>query len=158
MNSSIFFLHGLDSSSRGTKGRFFSDNFPEVISSDFKGTLANRLEQLHRLCSESTDITLIGSSFGGLMATCYAVTYPEKIHNLILMAPALNYANFKPPLRKLHAQTLVIIGKNDVVTPPNLVVPLAEETFSNLKIQIPDDDHLLHQSFAQLDWPSYLKR
>lgn len=157
MNSNIFFLHGLDSSSKGTKGRFFTDNFPQVISSDFTGTLTNRLEQLHQLCSESTDITLIGSSFGGLMATCFAVSHPEKIRQLILMAPALNYANFKPPLKKLHAQTLVVIGKDDVVTPPNLVIPLAEATFSNLEIQLPDDDHLLHQSFEQLDWKSYIK-
>lgn len=156
MTSNIFFLHGLDSSSKGTKGRFFTDNFPEVISSDYTGTLANRLQQLHLTCGDCKDITLIGSSFGGLMATCYAISHPEKINQLILMAPALNYGNYKPPIKKLLIPTLIVIGTNDVVTPPNLVVPLAEETFTNLEIQLPDDDHMLHLCFEELDWHSYL--
>lgn len=157
MTQNIFFLHGLDSSSKGTKGRFFTDKFPQVVSSDYTGTLANRLKQLHLICGSSKNITLIGSSFGGLMATCYAISYPEKIGRLILMAPALNYANFKPPLEKLTIPTCIIIGKNDVVTPPNLVIPLGEKTFSNLEIQLPDDDHMLHLTFEQLDWHNYLK-
>lgn len=157
MNSTIFFLHGLDSSSRGTKGRFFTDNFPEVVSSDYTGTLKDRLEQLHLLCVKFPRLTLIGSSFGGLMATCYAVSYPDKIEQLILMAPALNYANFKPPEKMIEVPTLIVIGKNDVVTPPQLVLPLAEKTFSNLETQLPEDDHLLHQTFEQLNWQSYLQ-
>jgi len=152
----IFFLHGLESSSKGTKARFFAHHFPEVISPDFNGDLSERLRQLERICLGTTDLIFIGSSFGGLMATCFATKYPERVARLILMVPALNFGNYRAPKVKLSIPTLLIAGQHDTITPPAQIIPLAKETFSNLEIHIEDDDHMLHNCFEQLNWNSLL--
>lgn len=152
----IFFLHGLDSSGQGTKGRFFAEHFPHIHCPDFHGTLANRLLQLSDLCRSRDSLTLIGSSFGGLMATCYAEEFPEKVARLVLLAPALNFGEYRPPLEKLQVPTLLVIGNHDTVTPPAQVIPLAQQTFSNLEIHRVKDDHMLHTSFAAMPWQQIL--
>jgi pimeloyl-ACP methyl ester carboxylesterase len=152
----IFFLHGLDSSGNGTKGRYFGEHFPEIQRPDFTGTLAERMEQLEQLVTGETHLRFIGSSFGGLMATCFAKQYQEKVTRLILLAPALNFAGFTPPRELVMIPTLLIIGEHDTVTPPHLVLPLAKATFGDLDIRLMDDDHLLHQTFADLDWQQLL--
>ena len=40
--------------------------------------------------------------------------------------------------------------------PPDLVLPQAQATFSNLTVHIEDDDHMLHRAFPALDWPALL--
>ena len=152
----LYFLHGLESSSQGTKARFFADNFPQVVSPDFSGDLEERLQQFEKICSGENDLSLIGSSFGGLMATCFALKYPEKVARLTLLAPALNYGNYRAPEVMLSIPTILIIGQKDTVTPAEKVIPLAEKTFSNLEIRIEDDDHMLHNSFKQMDWNKLL--
>lgn len=152
----LFFLHGLDSSGRGTKGRYFEEHFPHLNRPDFTGTLENRLSRLTDLGRDKQGLILIGSSFGGLMATIYTIANPDKVDRLILLAPALNYADYRPPARKLATPCLLVVGRHDTVTPPDLVVPLAEATFANLEIRIEDDDHMLHRSFIELDWSTIL--
>lgn len=156
MKEEIYFLHGLDSSGNGTKGRFFALNFPQVACPDFQGSLSERLYQLEELTKNQQQLVLVGSSFGGLMATCYAIAHPHKVVRLILMAPALNFAEYRPPPKKLSMLTFLIVGKHDTVTPPALVVPLAEGTFANLETRIEDDDHLLHKVFHYLKWQKLL--
>jgi 8-oxo-dGTP pyrophosphatase MutT (NUDIX family) len=154
--SQTIFLHGLDSSGRGTKGRYFSENFPSVKTPDFTGDLDERMQALSRICWNWNAMVMIGSSFGGLMATCFAMAHPEKIRKLILLAPALNFTAFSPPVDPLSPPTLLIIGKNDTVTPPSLVIPAAKRTFRNLDLTLCDDDHLLANSFSTIDWPHLL--
>jgi len=155
-NTKTYFLHGLDSSGKGTKGCFFAKNFPHVSCPDFEGTLPKRLQQLEALCENQRQLILVGSSFGGLMATCYATKYPEKVISLILLAPALNFEGYQPPAGLLQIPTIIVIGKHDTVTPAALVIPLAKATFAKLEIRIEDDDHMLHNSFTTLDWASLL--
>ena len=52
---------------------------------------------------------------------------------------------------------MLVIGKDDVVTPPNIVVPAAEATFAHLQARIVDDDHLLHRTYMSLEWESLLR-
>ena len=150
--TSTLFLHGLDSSSQGTKGCFFKTHFPHVIRPDFSGDLEERLQHLEKICAEKNNLTFIGTSFGGLMAACFALKYSKRVAKLILLAPALNYEDYHAPEVMLTIPTILVIGQHDTVTPPDLVIPLAEKTFSNLEIRIEDDDHMLHNSFKQLDW------
>jgi len=42
------YIHGLESSSRGTKGRFFRERFPRMVLGDYSGDLEWRLEQLEK--------------------------------------------------------------------------------------------------------------
>jgi len=148
------FLHGLDSSGQGTKGRFFQAHFPHVIRPDFDGDLDNRLQQLEEICTGKDNLTFIGTSFGGLMATCFTLKYPKRVNQLILLAPALNYTDYRVPKTMLSIPTILVIGQHDTVTPVNLVIPLAEKTFSNIEIVVEDDDHMLHNCFKRLDWNS----
>lgn len=156
LKKTTYFLHGLDSSGKGTKGQFFTKNFPQVVCPNFEGTLANRLLQLEAHSKNQQQLTLIGSSFGGLIATCYAIKHPGKITQLVLLAPALNFEGYQPPAELLQIPTLIIIGKHDTVTPPALVAPLAEATFTDLEIRIENDDHMLHSTFQHLDWQKIL--
>lgn len=151
-----FFLHGLDSSSKGTKGQWFAQHFPATHTPDFEGDLATRLTSLKKLCHNFDNITLVGSSFGGLMATCFAMEFPEKCRSLILLAPALNFPEFSPPPKKIQTSTTLIIGLQDTVTPPDIVLPLAEKSFSQLQVFTFEDDHMLHKSFHKLDWQKLL--
>jgi pimeloyl-ACP methyl ester carboxylesterase len=156
MKNNIYFLHGLDSSGSGTKGRYFAINFPQVIRPDFAGSLPARLRQLTAICIDQQQLLFIGSSFGGLMATCYAIKHPEKVARLILLAPALNFTGYRPPAHPLQVPTVLIIGQGDTVTPVNVVTPLARATFADLAIDIVDDDHLLHATFDRLNWKHLL--
>lgn len=152
MEKTLLFLHGLDSSGQGTKGRWFAEHFPEMDIRDYHGTLDDRLNQLQTICADRPNLILVGSSFGGLMAVCFALRHPAQCKRLILLAPALNFESFTPPEEKLSIPTLLIIGSEDTVTPPGLVVPLAEQTFSSLSLSIMDDDHMLHDCFFRVDW------
>lgn len=152
----IYFLHGYESSGNGNKGRFFKQHFPQVICPDFHGSLQKRLEKLENICKHQQHLIFIGSSFGGLMATHYSLNHPQKISHLILLAPALNFENYKPPHRKLVIPTTLIIGKRDTITPMETVIPLAKTTFKNLAIHTVDDDHILHNTFQELDWQTFL--
>ena len=90
MKSTQFFLHGLESSSKGTKGRWFAEHFPEMIIPDFSGDLSSRLQSLETVCGDVQNLILVGSSFGGLMATIFAMEHEAQCSRLVLLAPALN--------------------------------------------------------------------
>jgi|GEM_PF-37228 len=152
IHSPTLFLHGLDSSSMGTKGRFLTEHFPTIIAPDFTGSLDQRMQSLGKICGNKRNLVLIGSSFGGLMSTCFAILHPDRVKQIILLAPALNFPEFSTPLELLSVPTLLIIGNNDTVCPPDLVIPTARQTFQNLHITCCNDDHLLHSTFFALDW------
>ncbi|MGD9947369.1 MAG: alpha/beta fold hydrolase [Desulfobulbus sp.] len=149
------FLHGLDSSIEGTKARWFRHHFPQVQMRNYEGDLSQRLSQLEEQVAGMEKLILVGSSFGGLMATCFAIRFPEWCRRLVLLAPALNY-EYQPPKEKVNVPTLLVMGRHDTVCPPDLVLPQAEATFSTLEVRLEDDDHMLHTSFPALDWSTLL--
>ena len=152
------FLHGLDSSGSGTKGTYFAGHFPDMLRPDFNGTLGERMNQLYALLGQADDLIAVGSSFGGLMGACLAIEQPERVRRLILLAPALNFHEFRIPNKKIAVETIVVIGADDAVTPPSIVVPAAEATFANLQLSIVADDHLLHNTYRSLDWDHLLRK
>jgi pimeloyl-ACP methyl ester carboxylesterase len=157
MKKTQFFLHGLESSSKGTKGRWFATHFPEMIIPDFSGDLSSRLQSLKTLCGDVQNITLVGSSFGGLMATIFAMEHEEQCSQLILLAPALNFPEFIIPAVKIAIPTKLIIGEHDTITPPDRVLPLARKVFLDLDVSVCDDDHMLHKVFYELHWQEMLE-
>ena len=127
------FLHGLESSSRGFKARWFSKNFSEVVTPDFTGVLAVRMKKLRAIMIGMDKTVLIGSSFGGLMATLYAMEQEGRVEKVILLAPALNFPDFVPPVGgKTAVPSRLYIGSRDTVCPPEIVLPLAKHIFSDL--------------------------
>lgn len=156
MKSTQFFLHGLESSSKGTKGRWFAEHFPEMIIPDFSGDLSSRLQSLETVCGDVQNLILVGSSFGGLMATIFAMEHEAQCSRLILLAPALNFPEFVLPAVKVAIPTKLIIGEHDTVTPPDRVLPLARKAFLDLDVSVGDDDHMLHKVFCELNWKEML--
>jgi len=153
------FIHGLDSSNQGTKGRFFRDKYPDMIIPNFEGPLQKRLEKLEKVLSGQSAITLIGSSFGGLMATVFAIDHPAQVERVILLAPALPMLEALPEKREKIVSIPVWLyhGREDTLLPPDTVIPIARRIFSDLHLHEVEDDHMLHKIFRDIPWEELLK-
>lgn len=157
MENTLVFIHGLESTAQGTKGQFFRQLFPQMIIEDYTGDYATRMRKLDSLLSGKSYLILVGSSYGGLMATQYAIDNEERVKKMILLAPALNLPEFKPPEHtKLHLPVIIYHGNNDDVVNPNIVKNIALKYFSNLEHHLVNDDHPLHKTFPVLDWKNLL--
>lgn len=153
----LIFLHGLESSGSGTKGSYFAERYPHMLRPDFTGNLAERLAKLEKIAGADEEVLFVGSSYGGVMATIFAFKYPRRVRRLVLLAPALNFPDFVLPAdARIQVETHLVIGSNDQVTPPDEVVPVARQVFTDLRLSVVDDDHLLRKTFPGLDWPSLL--
>ncbi len=147
------FIHGLESSSKGTKAVFFKERYPEMIVPDFNGDLNERMKKLTALLGDKEDLMLIGSSFGGLMGALFSLRYPERVRRLILLAPALCFREYKLPDSETTDVPVVIYhGDRDEVVPLGPVRKISRKVFSNLTFHVVDDDHLLHKTFKTIDW------
>ena len=153
----LVFLHGLESSGNGTKGCYFAERYPQMLRPDFSGDLSSRLSQLATVVAEAQDLVLVGSSYGGLMATVFAISHPHRVRRLVLLAPALNFPECADYIdSSVSVATHLVIGRDDTVTPEAEVVPVARRLFTDLRLEVVGDDHLLHRTFPTLDWPALL--
>ena len=151
------FLHGLESSSKGAKATFLRDLYPDIKIPDFAGSLFERMAALHAVLAGQENIILVGSSFGGLMATIFAMKKSQAVRRIVLLAPALNFPEFsRYTMQRIDIPTWMIIGRDDTVTPPEKVVPMAGKIFSVLHYDEVDDDHMLARTFRKLDWKTLL--
>jgi pimeloyl-ACP methyl ester carboxylesterase len=158
MAATRVFIHGLESTSRGTKGAFFRKHFPGMILEDFSGPFPARMQKLEDLLASESDLILVGSSYGGLMASVYACLHEDRVKKLILLAPALHLEPFKPyQKKKLHMPVFIFHGLNDDVVPLEAVQAIAGRIFVNQKFKAVDDDHSLRNTFAALDWDALLQ-
>ncbi len=152
------FIHGLESSSQGTKGVFFRERYPGMIVEDFPGSFGERMDRLEGLLRGKTGLIIVGSSYGGLMAAVYGCLHGDRVEKLILLAPAIHLDEFDPFLgRKSDIPTVVVHGEGDEVVPPEPVRIRAEKVFTRLDYRLVDDDHSLHRNFPLLDWDGLLE-
>lgn len=77
------FIHGLEGSSQGTKSRYLRQLFPDIITPDFRGPLEDRMTQLEALLASKSNLILIGSSLGGLMAAIYTCQHAERMQRVL---------------------------------------------------------------------------
>ena len=151
------FLHGLESSNQGTKGRFFQERYPDMIVPNFTGPLAERMEKLKGILTSERGIILVGSSFGGLMAAIFAIENESQVDRLILLAPAINLlSSMDYKDKNISVPTWIFHGKSDAVIPLSQVEAMAHKLFSQLSFHVVDDDHFLHKTFKDLDWHTLL--
>ena len=153
----LIYIHGRDSDSNSGKARLFREWFPGIITPDFKGSFDERMSQLQKILSDQAGWTLIGSSYGGLMATIFTLEHEEQVRKLVLLAPAL--AQEIAPLPKpgpISIPTILIHGTQDTVVPFEPVREIAQGLFSNLTLYSVDDDHRLHKTANELDWNTIL--
>jgi pimeloyl-ACP methyl ester carboxylesterase len=149
----IIFIHGLESSGSGYKGRFFKNIFPDILTPDFMGDLDNRMELLNKILERYDKINVIGSSFGGLMATIYAINNSAKVNKMVLLAPALSFYKFNEDcIKKVVIPVYIFHGKKDNVVPFKDTQRIAEKIFENLDFHIVDDDHMLHKTIKEIPW------
>jgi len=151
------FIHGLESNNQGTKAVYFRKNFPGMLSPNFPGPLDERMEKLQTALSGQSKIILVGSSFGGLMASIFAMENEPRVKRLILLAPAINLMEFTPYReRKIEMPVHVYHGRQDDVISLEDVQKVARQVFSNLTFHAVDDDHYLHKTFEKIEWDTLL--
>jgi pimeloyl-ACP methyl ester carboxylesterase len=151
------FIHGLESNNQGTKAVYFRKNFPGMLTPNFPGSLEERMAKLRALLSEKSDILLVGSSFGGLMASIFAMQNEPRVKRLILLAPAINLVEFTPYRdRKVQIPVHLYHGRQDEVISLEGVQSVARQVFSDLTFHAVDDDHYLHKTFEKIEWDTLL--
>ncbi len=151
------FIHGLESNNQGTKAIYFRENFPGMLTPNFPGPLEERMAKLQAILSGQSDILLVGSSFGGLMASIFAMEHEPKVRRLILLAPAINLMEFAPYReRGIQIPVHLYHGRQDEVISIEEVRSVSGQVFANLTFQAVDDDHYLHKTFERIDWVTLL--
>ena len=115
------------------------------------------MAQLDRSLAGKGDLVLVGSSYGGLMATLFALANEPRVRRLILLAPALGHADLGAHPAPLAIPVALYHGRNDAVVLPVPTRRIAEGLFANLDYHLVDDDHDLHRVFPTLDWDRLLE-
>lgn len=157
MGNTLVFIHGLESTAQGTKGRFFAQNFPGMIVEDFTGSLDTRMSKLKKILAGKNDLIIVGSSYGGLMGVQFAMENEKSVKKLILLAPALNLPEFsKDFAKKLKVPVIIYHGTKDNVVDPYQVRKIASEIFTSYEYYLVEDDHPLHKTFAEIKWHELL--
>lgn len=158
----IIFIHGLESSGTGFKARLLKRIFPNILTPTLKefspeilmyDLLEIRMKQLISILNTKKKWIIIGSSFGGLMASLFTLNVPYKVNKLILLAPFLVSRKLKPVFYKpVDVPVIVFHGKNDKVVPYKPAQERAKKLFTNLEYNIVDDNHSLHKTVKSLNW------
>lgn len=152
------FIHGLDSNSRGTKGSFFLERYPGMILEDYTGSLEERMRKLEEDLAGKSDLIIVGSSYGGLMAALFACGNESRVRRLILLAPALEHGDFSVFVgRPLQIPVILYHGQFDTVVLHEPTHGIAARLFDNLDHHLVEDEHSLYQTFLSLDWDRLLE-
>ena len=153
----LCFLHGLDSSPQGTKASFLRAYDSRCLIPNLPPDINERLKILkHGLRAPAL---LVGSSLGGLTALTYAMSHPEMVHGLVLLAPAVGTkveGLFTGEQERIMSSvyiprgilTVVIAGFRDEVIPMNSIRAMIERSPDpgNIQLLEVDDDHDLYES------------
>src|SRR4030043_1666889 len=146
------FIHGLESNNQGTKAVYFREKFPGMLTPNFPGPLDERMAKLRDILLGQRHVIMVGSSFGGLMASIFAMENEPGVRRLILLAPAINLMEFTPYCeRKILMPVHIYHGRQDEVIPIGDVQRVASQVFSNLTFHAIDDDHYLQKTFDKID-------
>jgi pimeloyl-ACP methyl ester carboxylesterase len=153
----LCFLHGLDSSPQGTKASFLRAYDPRCWIPNLPPDINERLKVLEHGLREP--MLIVGSSLGGLTALMYAMSHPEMVHGLVLLAPAVGIkieglftAEHKGIISSVYIPqgipTKLIVGLRDEVIPLDSIRAMIERSPDpgNIQLLEVDDDHDLHQS------------
>ena len=155
--SKLIYLHGWEGTSQGVKAVLLRGVFPDILTPDMRGTLEERMDILYAILSEQSGWTIIGSSFGGLMAAIFACQRPQQVEKLVLLAPALIWPDFaSAPPAAVDVPTISYHGSRDEIIPLAAVRPLAERVFRVLDFHVVDDDHGLYKTMHEIDWAALI--
>lgn len=158
----IIFIHGLESSGEGYKAKFLKGLFPEILTPTFfpysskfslDEVFKERMQQLQNLLKYKANLIIIGSSFGGLMATIYTFKNPIQVKKLVLLAPFLTLPKYyNPIITPITIPVFVVHGIHDSVVSARKARKNAEYIFENLEYVLVDDDHFLYKTVGRINW------
>ncbi|MFX1316063.1 MAG: alpha/beta fold hydrolase [Promethearchaeota archaeon] len=161
----IIFIHGIESSGLGFKAQFLKKQIPEIITPSFmeylpgtsyKKLLNKRMKQLIEILEKKDSWTIIGSSFGGLMAVLYTCLHPSNVNRLILFAPFLATSELDPKNFSglpLPIPVTIYHARNDKIVSMKRSRARAEQLFSNITYYIiEDDNHKLQSTVKRINW------
>ncbi len=144
----IYFFHGLESGPHGRKYHRLSEDF-SVTSPDFQGMdIWERLEKAEALTEGMTDLVVVGSSFGGLLAALLYARHPERFRGYVLMAPALHHPDVPGEVDKMPERAVVIHAPADEVVPFEPVREFCES--HGVEVRAVEDDHRLGESLEEM--------
>ncbi len=154
----MIFIHGLWGSSQGIKATLLRSLFPDMLTPDFQGSLEERMQQLEIIMGNERGWTMIGSSFGGLMAALFTCHHPQQVSKLVLLAPALIWPDFaQNPPPPVSVPTVVYHGIHDEIIPIEEARSLCAQVFPHATFHAVDDDHGLYKTVHMIDWIELLK-
>jgi len=147
----IIYAHGRSGTPWGAKVTALRAAGFEVEAPDLRPLdLAGRLRKLDEITRRQRGL-LIGSSYGGLAALLLAMRHPERIHALLLLAPAINV--YEPPVEDPQllvvpstVRTIILHGTRDEVVPISYSQALAARSGMGTRLVEVDDDHRLAAS------------
>ncbi len=152
----IYFLHGMESSPKGTKAQLLKKHYPHCIVPHLPPDLTERDAILDDLIK--TPGWIIGSSLGGLSAIFFAMKKPELVKEMILLAPAVGF--YDSHLFSVEEQDriystyipneincTIFAGKHDEVIPMDSILDLISRspTHRGISFHEIDDDHSLNR-------------
>jgi len=162
----IIFIHGLESTGEGFKGKLLRRILPGCLTPTFKEFSKNisyhdllevRMAQLKSILERENIWIIIGSSFGGMMGAIFTCQFPQKVARLILLAPALAVPDLNPKIfSPIDTPVFVYHGRYDKVVHLKPNRSRAEKLFNNLIYNVVDDDHMLHSTVKKIDWKKLL--
>jgi pimeloyl-ACP methyl ester carboxylesterase len=152
------FIHGLEGTSQGFKAQLLRGSFPEMLIPDFRGSLEARMEKLYKIIGDQDSWTLVGSSFGGLMAALAGCEKPAQFAKLVLLAPALIWPDFaEASWQPIQVPVVIYHGTDDEIIPLKNVQDIAQSVFLNLVFNVVQDDHGLYRTAQSLEWNKLLE-
>lgn len=145
----LYFFHGLESGPHGSKYHLMKQKYAELESPNFQNMdLTQRLAVASKLTEDKTDLTLVGSSFGGLLAARLYSLFPERISNLLLLAPAVHTEEGGKVARMPSAANVrVLHGYDDEVVPYDKVAAFCQRF--ELPLTSVADSHRLSSEHSQ---------
>jgi len=145
----LVFLHGLETGPHGSKYQALRELDADLLAPDCEHVmdLDARMAIVERDLADKTDLVLVGSSFGGLVAALFADRHPDRVRAYLLCAPAL-HENYADGISRVPERACILHGKADDV------VPIAASRAFGKRFGVPvievDDNHRLSDSRALL--------
>ncbi len=143
----VLFIHGLESSPKGTKARVLAEHFPSetprMDTSDFEGCVQAQAAAIRRFRPD----VVVGSSFGGAVAVALLQRGLWRGPSLLL-AQAAALQGLRPEL-PTGVRVWLVHGARDDVVPPTASRVLSRTGSSSLvRLFEIDDDHRLSAAVA----------
>jgi len=156
----LIFLHGMESSPKGTKAQIIKKNHPHCVIPDLPPDIHLRQSILDRLITGP--VCIVGSSLGGLSALLFAMKQPALVKGMILVAPAVGFYDhsiFNDRDKQLIGRTYipakipctVMIGKRDTVIPQADIEAMIDRSPDKSLIRnvYRNDDHTRNHSLER---------